>query len=182
LIRDSALSVSGLLNPTIGGPSVFPHQPNGVMDLGQMKRPWKPSNGSDRYRRGLYTFFWRATPFPALLVFDAPNSIQACTKRNRSNTPIQALTLLNDASFLECADFLVKRIESEGGGTDRARIDFLFKTALGRAATQPETETIGRLLFAERNDLQIEAAKREKSAWLAVARVLLNTDEFITRE
>lgn len=182
LIRDSALSVSGLLNPTIGGPSVFPHQPNGVMDLGQMKRPWKPSNGPDRYRRGLYTFFWRATPFPALLVFDAPNSIQACTKRNRSNTPIQALTLLNDTSFLECAQAMVKRIESEGGSTDQSRMDFLFKTALGRAATDSEKQTVERLLLAERNDNQTDPGKREASAWLAVARVLLNTDEFITRE
>lgn len=182
LIRDGALSVSGLMNPAIGGPSVFPYQPNGVMDLGQMKRPWKPSVGPDRYRRGLYTFFWRATPYPALLVFDAPNSIQACTRRNRSNTPIQALTLLNDASFLECAQALVKRVGVDGGTTDQSRIDYLFKTTLGRSPNRPEKQTVERLLLAERNDSRTDQEKRETSAWLAVARVLLNTDEFITRE
>ena len=182
LIRDSALLVGGLLNPTIGGPSVFPHQPNGVMDLGQMKRPWKPSNGPDRYRRGLYTFFWRATPYPALLVFDAPNSIQACTKRNRSNTPIQALTLLNDASFVECATAFGKRIVAEGGKNDRSRMEFAFKTVLGRKPGDLETRTIERLLLAERNDSKPDQDGSEASAWVAVARVLLNTDEFITRE
>lgn len=182
LIRDSALAVSGLLTPTIGGPSVFPHQPAGVMELGQMKRPWKVSTGPDRFRRGLYTFFWRATPFPAMLAFDAPNSFQTCTKRNRSNTPIQALTLLNDASFLECANALALRAEKEGGTTDPGRIDFLFKATLGRDATPTEKETLGELLRAERTDGQTKLANREKAAWLAIARVLLNTDEFITRE
>ncbi len=182
LIRDNALAVSGLLTPTIGGPSVFPHQPPGVMELGQMKRPWKVSTGPDRFRRGLYTFFWRATPFPAMLAFDAPNSFQTCTKRNRSNTPIQALTLLNDASFLECAQALSQRAEKEGGTTDLARIDFLFKATLGRKATPTENQTLVELLRAERNDSQTGLTHREKDAWLAIARVLLNTDEFITRE
>src|SRR5579864_8428348 len=89
LIRDAALAASGLLTPKIGGPSVFPPQPDGVMTLGQMRRDWTPSTGPDRYRRGLYTFFWRATPFPSLMVFDAPDATQACTRRARSNTPLQ---------------------------------------------------------------------------------------------
>lgn len=182
LIRDGALKVSGLLTPTIGGPSVYPPQPGGVMELGQMRRPWYVSKGSDRYRRGLYTFFWRATPYPALLAFDAPNAIQACTRRNRSNTPIQALTLLNDASFIECANALADRVEREGGSTDSARVDFLFRTAVGRGPSAAELEAVEGLVKAERNDGQIKAGDRERSAWRAAARVLLNTDEFITRE
>ncbi len=182
LIRDSALTASGLLVAKIGGPSVFPPQPEGVMDLGQMRRPWKVSKGPDRYRRGLYTYFWRATPYPALLAFDAPSAIQACTRRNRSNTPLQALTLLNDSAFLEFATALASRATSEGGSDDGARIAFLFKATLGRPASSRETETLENLLKAERTDTGTKPADREKSAWLAAARALLNTDEFITRE
>ena len=106
LIRDSALACSGLLSRKLGGPSVFPPQPDGVMTLGQMKREWKADTGADRYRRGVYTFFWRATPFPFLTTFDAPGSQQACTRRMRSNTPLQALTLLNDPAMVEIAKWL----------------------------------------------------------------------------
>ncbi len=100
LIRDAALACSGLLTKRIGGPSVFPPQPEGVMTLGQMKRPWVADVGPNRYRRGLYTFFWRATPNPFLTTFDAPGGVQSCTRRLRSNTPLQALTLLNDPAFI----------------------------------------------------------------------------------
>ena len=103
IIRDASLAACGLLTRQVGGPSVFPPQPAGVMTLGQMKREWTPSTGPDRYRRGLYTFFWRATPHPSLIVFDAPDGTQACTRRIRSNTPLQALTLLNDEAFFEFA-------------------------------------------------------------------------------
>src|SRR5262249_11095370 len=81
LIRDAALTSSGLLTRALGGPSVFPPQPDGVMTLGQMKRPWRADAGSNRYRRGLYTYFWRATPHPFLTTFDAPGGVQACTRR-----------------------------------------------------------------------------------------------------
>ncbi len=109
LIRDAALASSGLLTRTVGGPSVFPPQPDGVMDLGQMRRPWRADTGPDRYRRGLYTFFWRATPYAFLTTFDAPGGVQACTRRLRSDTPLQALTLLNDPAFVEIARGLAAR-------------------------------------------------------------------------
>ena len=96
VIRDEALTASGLLNPKIGGPSVFPPQPEGASKLGQIQREWVASEGPDRYRRGMYTYFWRSSPHPGLMVFDAPDSTTSCTRRNRSNTPLQALTLLND--------------------------------------------------------------------------------------
>ncbi len=175
-IRDAALFESGLLAPKIGGPSVFPPQPDGVMNLGQMRRAWIPSTGPDRYRRGLYTFFWRATPHPGLMAFDAPNSMQTCTRRNRSNTPIQALTLLNDASFVECASALAARVCREGGSDDGGRIDYLFRTCLGRPATDREARTIAALLVEERK------GGVDADSWTTVARVLLNLDEAITRE
>ncbi len=100
LVRDTMLAVSGLLVPELGGPPVYPPIPDGVMNQGQINRKWVASQGPDRYRRGIYTFIYRATPPPSLDVFDAPDGFNACTRRSRSNTPLQALTLLNDASFV----------------------------------------------------------------------------------
>lgn len=163
VVRDVCLTASGLLNPKIGGPSVFPPQPAGVMALGQLKRDWKPSAGGDRYRRGLYTYFWRATPHPALMVFDSADGFSACTRRIRSNTPLQALTLLNDDAFYECAQALAKRLEHRDNP-----IDYAFALCLSR---QPSADERKRL-----NDLLKE------TDWPTVARVLLNLDETITRE
>ena len=105
---------------TVGGPSVFPPQPAGVDQFTQVKRKWTPSEGPSRYRRGLYTYFWRASPHPALTVFDAPDAGTTCTRRNRSNTPLQALTLLNDAGFAEFAYGLACRLLSEQPATTAA--------------------------------------------------------------
>jgi mono/diheme cytochrome c family protein len=183
MIRDSALSVSGLIAEKLGGPSVHPPQPEGVMALGQIKRSWIVSPGEDRYRRGLYTFFYRATPYPALTVFDAPNAMQSCTRRNRSNTPLQALTLLNDEAFIECARRLAAQVVEDGGTADSERIDLLFRRALGRGAVEREKAALAALLESERAEARgLSTPKRELAAWIAGARVLLNTDEFITRE
>ncbi len=103
VVRDVALSASGLLSRKLGGPPVYPPIPDGVMGQGQVKRDWVVSKGEDKYRRGMYTFVYRASPPPALTVFDAPDGFSSCTRRIRSNTPLQALTLLNDASFFEFA-------------------------------------------------------------------------------
>ena len=146
------------------------------MNLGQMRRPWKVSEGSDRYRRGLYTFFWRATPHPGLIAFDAPNAIQSCTRRNRSNTPIQALTLLNETSFVECATALGVRINRESVQEERQRINLLFQTCLGRLPTDQEAKMLSAVMSEERQ----EAPKG--NPWITAACVLLNLDEFITRE
>ncbi len=187
VIRDEALACSGLLCRKLGGPSVFPPQPAGVMTLGQMKRQWRADTGADRYRRGLYTFFWRATPFPFLTTFDAPSSQQTCTRRLRSNTPLQALTLLNDPAMVEIARKLAERIvkEEPARTSDRHRIDRAVVLCLGRSATEKERTALMRLLDQERAG-QGTAAKtdepRESPAWTAIARVLLNLDEFVTRE
>jgi len=176
LIRDAALSASGLMTPTVGGPSVFPPQPDGVMALGQVRRDWAASEGTDRFRRGLYTYFWRATPHPALVVFDAPDATRACTRRMRSNTPLQALTLLNDLAYHEFANALAARVLREGPADDPGRLDLAFRLALARAPGEAESRRLARLLAdARRSDPGPEA-------WTTVARVLLNLDEFITRE
>ncbi|MDX2037880.1 MAG: PSD1 and planctomycete cytochrome C domain-containing protein [Isosphaeraceae bacterium] len=182
LIRDAQLRVAGLLAPKVGGPSVYPPQPDGVMTLGQMNRPWVTSTGADRYRRGLYTFFWRATPHPGLTVFDAPNAIQACTRRVRSNTPIQALTLLNDAAGIEAAGRLAARVLAESGRSDDlGRIETCFRIALGREPSAGEIAAIERLLSTVRSE-KSTADRAEIDAWSSVARVMLNLDEFVTRE
>lgn len=189
IIRDEALTVSGLLDRKIGGPSVFPPQPEGAMDASQVKKTWKTSAGGDRYRRGLYTHYWRITPHPAMSVFDAPNAMMACTRRTRSNTPLQALTLLNGEAFHEMAQALGKRIAAEGGETAEERIAYGFRLTHARPPTAKEAARLMTLLNAERDDAAThpqEAAKLAGDAalapWVALARVLINTDEFITRE
>jgi hypothetical protein len=195
LVRDSALAAAGLLVARLGGPSVFPPQPQGVMGLGQIKREWNAAEGPDRYRRGLYTYIWRATPHPLLTTFDAPDATVACTRRARSNTPLQALLLLNDEAFHECAQALAGRALEECQGDDMARIDRIFRLALARTPTEPERARLCVLLQSERrnfgeDDERQEGAEPSQSstntselaAWTSVARAVLNLDEFITRE
>ena len=157
LIRDVSLSVSGLLSRKIGGPPVFPPIPAGVMNRGQVNRAWKASEGEDRYRRGIYTFVYRATPPPSLNVFDAPDGFSTCTHRSRSNTPLQALTLLNDKAFVEFAEALEKRIAASGVKT-------IFRECTGRTPSEEELAVLAEL------DSR------------SVARVLLNLDETVKRE
>jgi hypothetical protein len=157
VVRDVALKASGVLAAKVGGPSVFPPIPDGVMGQGQVKRAWTPSKGEDRYRRGLYTFVYRASPPPELTVFDAPEGFNSCTRRIRSNTPLQALTLMNDPGFFEFATALEKLIQSEG-------LEQVFKRCTGRT---PRSE---------------ELAALQPHDTLTQARVLLNLDETITRE
>jgi hypothetical protein len=175
VVRDVALSASSLLNPTIGGPSVYPPQPSGVYAFTQIPRNWQASTGSDRYRRGLYTYFWRSAPHPDLTVFDAPDALSTCTRRNRSNTPLQALTLLNDQGFFEFAQALAGRILREGPSDDHERIGFAFRLCMGRQPNEREQKTLEHLL-------QKQHEAKPVDAWTSVARVLLNLDEFITRE
>src|SRR5256885_11300433 len=110
VIRDAALSSSGLLNRKVGGPGVYPPQPPEIFAFTQSAHPWPESKGPDRYRRGMYTFILRQSQPPPLTTFDAPDAQVACTKRNRSNTPLQALHLANDPGFVEIAKGLGDRI------------------------------------------------------------------------
>jgi hypothetical protein len=157
VVRDVALVASGLLSPKLGGPPVYPPIPDGVMGQGQVKRVWAVSKGTDKYRRGLYTFVYRASPPPALNVFDAPDGFSTCTRRIRSNTPLQALTLMNDSTFFAFAEALEKIIEQEG-------LDAAFRRCTARVP-QPD-----------------ELAVLKKLDSLNTARALLNLDETVTRE
>jgi Protein of unknown function (DUF1553) len=179
LIRDAALTCSGLLARVVGGPSVFPPQPEGAMDVAQIRRSWQADTGPNRYRRGLYTFFWRATPNPFLTTFDAPGSVQACTRRFRSNTPLQALTLLNDPAFVEIARGLAARvvIERPRPASDRERLRHAFMLCLGRTPLNRELDMLEAVLRK-----QTGFDETIGPGWTTVARVLLNLDEFVTRE
>ncbi len=157
MVRDVSLKATGLLNPALGGAPVYPPQPEGAMSVGQVKRPWPASTGPNRYRRGLYTFFFRASPHPALTVFDAPDSFTTCTRRLRSNTPLQALTLLNDSAHFEFAQAMAKVIEREG-------IEAAFRRCVAREPSRKELKILNAL------------------DPLTAGRALLNLDETITRE
>ncbi len=157
IIRDVALVASGLLAPKLGGPSVFPPLPEGVMGQGQVKRAWRESPGEDKFRRGLYTFVYRGSPHPTLSVFDASEGLSTCTRRLRSNTPLQSLTLLNDRGFFEFAQALAEVIENTG-------LPHAFRRCTSRYPEPEELEILSRL------------------DTLNAARLLLNLDETITRE
>ena len=194
-VRDSALAVSGLLSRSIGGPSVKPPQPASVSKEGY-KNLWEISAGADRYRRGLYTFIQRTSPFAQFVTFDLPDTSRSCTRRERSDTPLQALNLLNDPVFLEAAKTFASRVLREAGGADENRLSHAFMLALARA---PKPEESKRLLaylqqqkaLFENDDSSARELLRdsapggdvaEHAAWVALSSVLLNLDETITRE
>jgi hypothetical protein len=188
-VRDSALLASGLLNDTVGGPSVKPYQPAGVAELGYAGSvKWVESEGVQKYRRGLYIHFQRTTPYPMLMNFDAPDSNVACSRRRRSNSPLQALNLLNDPVFVEASQGFAARLLSEF--QERERLDQAFLLAMGRMPSEAERARLRKFLDDQASLLakQPQEAKRllpiapESAQWVSLARVLLNTDEFITRE
>jgi hypothetical protein len=205
VVRDIALSASGLLNAKIGGASVFAPAPAFLFKPPASYGPfeWPEATGDERYRRGLYTFRRRSTPYPALTVFDAPIGEQSCVKRTRTNTPLQALTGLNETVFVECARALGKRAVLEGGATDAERVAFAFRLCVARKPTADELDVLVKLLekprarFAAGEVSAAEVATGEKqpkeklpdglamdewAAYTLVARVLLNLDETITKE
>ncbi len=196
-IRDVALAASGMLSEEIGGPGVYPPQPEGIYRFTQQKKFWGESKGEDRYRRGMYTYLWRSSPYPFLKTFDAPDATVTCTRRPRSNTPLQALTLANDRAFFEIAQgFAVELLEAPAEN-DEVRLRLGFRRALSREPAAEELSALGQYLQTERGrfaddakDAAEVATKRRPdgvddataAAWTMVARVLLNLDEFITRE
>ena len=197
VIRDQALAASGLLTAQIGGPSVFPPQPADVGSFTQAQKNWKASVGPERYRRGMYTYFWRSAPYPGLTVFDAPDSATSCTRRSRSNTPLQALTLANDQAFFEFAQELAARVLKESGPGDAERLHHAFRLCLAREPSATERRVLGDFLARQLAAVQArpqEAAeilpadlppgtdRNQQVAWILVVRALLNLDEFITRE
>jgi hypothetical protein len=195
-IRDLALAASGLLNDRVGGPSVYPPQPVGVAEVAYDGAPWPTSTGADRYRRGLYTYMKRTTPYAAGVTFDAPTGEEICPQRARTTTPLQALTLLNDKVYLEAAQALAKRV-MDHAESDAARIAYAYMLVLAREPDATEAARITDFLSTTRGALQSDAARArqvagpigvlsaapspELAAWTAVCRAILNLDETITR-
>jgi mono/diheme cytochrome c family protein len=191
VVRDIALAASGLLNRKFGGPSVCPPLP-GFMVLPPVSygpKAWPEATGPERYRRALYTFRYRSLPYPALQVFDAPNGDFACVRRSRSNTPLQALTALNEPIFLECAKALGRKALAEGGKTDAERLTSAFRRCVARGPNAEELAVLQGLLETEKRRFSDPRAKPEElaasadlAAWTVVGRVLLNLDETVTKE
>jgi hypothetical protein len=194
LLRDAALRDSGLLSEKIGGPSVFPPQPPGVTTEGAYGAlAWKPSAGPDRYRRGLYTFSKRTAPFAAFVVFDAPSGEECVARREASNTPLQALTLLNDTAFMECAQALGRSLASQEGSAEE-RAAWLFRRCLTRPPTGAERAALAKFYRTQKEHFErkeLDAAKiagpgdddaNERAAWTVTARAVLNLDEFVTKD
>ena len=180
IVRDLHLAASGLLSEKIGGPSVFPPMPPDIADLSYANNfKWTNSKGEDRYRRGLYTFFKRTAPHPDLTTFDCPDANITNIKRTVSNTPLQALTTLNAESFAEAARALAQRVLKEKHADDRARLTRAFRLCLCRAPTDKELSALVQLLEDSR---KFYGKAKEEDAWMATTRIILNTDELITRD
>jgi hypothetical protein len=197
LIRDQALSAAELLDLRIGGRSVKPPQPKGVAELSYRNSvKWVESTGPDRYRRGMYIHFQRTSPYPQLLNFDAPSADLSCTRRERTDSPLQALNLMNDTVFFEAAQGLALRVMRQGGETFGDRLDYAYLVTLGREPGTRERERMERYFAQARDRLAQDAAavtalfpnriegvpQIDAAAWVELSRVMLNLDEFITRE
>ena len=207
-LRDAQLAMAGLLSSKVGGPSVMPPQPEGVWAPVYSSDRWTTAEDEDRYRRGLYTFWKRSSPYATFMTFDAPSREVSCTRRERTNTPLQALALLNDPAFVECAAGLAVRA-FHAGTDERSRAERMWLIATSRVPDSKELDTTLRLLALERGRAQaapeqvqqLLAANRsalersakdskaspdsipphELAAWIAVANMLLNLDEVVVR-
>lgn len=207
MIRDHALAVSGLLKPRIGGPGVYPDQPADlykgvVVDAAYPGTKWTNSAGDDLYRRSLYTFWKRTVPHPVMTVFDMPDREFGCVRRSRTNTPLQALTLMNEPAMVRAAGHLSARIRSGGGAADAERLAYGFRLVTSRLPSEKESAVLARMLDSLRKSYQGDpagadamltsadvppaaetpaAARVEAAAWVALASNLLNLDETITK-
>ena len=205
IVRDIALSASGLLNEEMGGRSVMPPAPAFLFmpPASYAPFPWIDETGAEKYRRAVYTFRRRSSPYPVLQTFDVPNADASCVRRLRSNSPLQALVALNEPIFMECAQALARKAMESGGATDQQRIIYLFRRVLAREPKEPEQQELLNLLNKQRQrfadgwlnpnlvateidqppaGLPFGATPTQLAAYTVVARVVLNLDEAITRE
>ena len=205
MVRDNALAISGLLNEKLGGPSVYPYQPKGLWEEmafgeGYSGQSYAPSSGPDLYRRGMYTVWKRTVPPPSLTLFDAPDREKCTARRAVTNTPLQALDLLNDPTYVEASRALAERTLRNGGKSDQARLDFAFKLATARTP-DPQERTVlldslkefrssfsqdeanaKKLLSVGESKVDSNVPPRELAAWTTVASMILNLDETITKQ
>jgi hypothetical protein len=181
MVRDVVLSVAGLLSARMGGPSVYPSQPEGVWNVAYSDMKWETSSGEDGHRRAVYTFWRRSSPYPGLATFDAPSREQCAPRRVRTNTPLQALTTLNDPVFVEAASALALRMEREGGEGPADRIAYGYRLCTAR---RPSAADLDRLvaLHAREAERLAGRATAGQDALATVATVLLNLDATVTRE
>lgn len=198
IVRDAALSASGLLDRTIGGPSVKPPQPDGVYAFTQTAKRWTADTGPARYRRGMYTLFYRSAPHPLFTTFDAPDFQTVCTRRGRSNTPLQALTVANDEAFVELSQGLAARVLRDVPAADTdVRLRRAYFLALCREPSAAELATLRNYYDRQLADLTDEPDRAKallspeliqdnqlatNAALVLVCRAIFNTDSFITRE
>ncbi|HEX4792417.1 MAG TPA: PSD1 and planctomycete cytochrome C domain-containing protein [Humisphaera sp.] len=200
LIRDQALFAGGLLSEKMGGPSVFPLQPDGIWHLPYSGDKWVNSEGEDRYRRGIYTFQRRSSPYPEFVAFDKMSLEAICTRRSRTDTPLQALTTLNDPAFMQPAAALARRAMTEGGDNPETEATFAFRTILARTPTVDELKRLTLLYDQMLENFSKNSADAEKvargglpapaknlpapqlAAWTMVCNVLLNLDETLTKQ
>lgn len=201
MVRDVSLAASGLLSRKIGGPSVFPFQPEGVWSIPYNDDKWQMSEGEDRFRRALYTFWRRTSPYPSLMNFDATSREFCTVRRVRTNTPLQALSTLNDPAFFEMARALARRVVAEAKPDLRERIIYGFRLCVSRRPKETEVEQLIALYneqlrhftkdagatakvvkVSDRTEGATTPAAAEQAAWTMVANVLLNLDETVTKE
>jgi hypothetical protein len=201
MVHDMVLAESGLLSSKMYGPSVFPYQPDGVWDIPYSKDKWIQSGGEDHYRRSVYTFIRRSAPYPSLVTYDATSREFCTVRRVRTNTPLQALTSLNDPFFFDAARAMARRMSAEGGSSVSAQIDYGYRLAVARspsetelkrvlafyneqlAAYQKDAPAADRTLAAKPDALMTTPEHApEMAALTMVANVLLNMDESITKE
>jgi hypothetical protein len=198
-VRDIALQASGLLSPKVGGPSVYPYQPDGIWTQLYSSDQWVTSKGEDKYRRGIYTFWRRTSTYPSFMSFDAPSRELICPRRQRSNTPLQALTTLNDPAFFVNAQALARRVIKESKGNPKADVAYAFRLCVARSPRPEETKRLVGLYEQEFDQYKQDPAAARKmansdlgqplegvsverlAAWTVVANVLLNLDETITK-
>ena len=191
MVRDIALKASGRLSPKMYGASVYPPQPASVTGLAYGATKWTAAEGDDRFRRSLYTYAKRTAPFAAYAVYDAPTGENCLARRDRSNTPLQALTLLNDEMFVELANSLAVNAVAQTDDSDTERATFIFRRLLTRP---PEPEELSTLLEFRQEQLRRLQAGELKAgeiggdgttdhlaSWMMVARVVMNLDETITK-
>jgi hypothetical protein len=193
IIRDTALAASGLLSTNMGGPSVFPPQPAGVTTEGAYRSfEWNTSKGPDRYRRSVYTFAKRTAPFAMFATFDGPSGEACIARREISDTPLQALTLLNDVAFTEAAQALANNTLNHEGD-DREKANYLFRRCLTRPPSSDELGLLLKFHDSQRKRFEGKELDPEKiagqsanpidsAAWETVARAVLNLDEMVTKE
>jgi mono/diheme cytochrome c family protein len=199
MVRDLALAAGGQLTEQIGGPSVYPPQPPGGAGISYGSAEWKTETGANRFRRGIYTFAKRTSPYSTLATFDAPSGETCIARRERSNTPLQSLTLLNDTVFVEAAQALSRLAMQETAATPLERVTLLFRRCLTRSPTVDEAAPL--VQFYEKELVRLKAGElsaaaivgdakngpagsdlNEWAAWTLVARAVLNLDETITKE